>query len=142
MKNASKLFVFIILILFGACTKNNNITDLMPESDLKNIEKNKIIKKWKLNALVNISDQQKYLGAILELKGDGNFVITSNNGTTKQGSWNTENNYLVLSSTLFNNGGDPKYKILILNDNELSLQEYYTPGGKTAYLEYTFVISS
>jgi len=130
MKNGLKILVLVLFVAFG-CKK---------ESDDKQTTQNaQIVRKWKLVGLVNISDEQKYLNAILELKDNKEYIHTGNDDQIRsQGTWEIENDYLLLTNTLFNNGGEPKYNILKLDLDTLNLQEHYTLGGKDAYLEYHY----
>ena len=133
MKNALLIVMISILgILIFGCKKNDS-SNPISSTDL-------IVKQWKLVGLVNISDQQKYLNAVLEIKSNNNYIHTDNAGVIcSQGIWKIESDYLILASTLFGNGAEPKYKILKLDSDTLKLQQHYTLDSKDSYLEYHYI---
>jgi len=104
----------------------------IPSTDL-------FIRKWRLASVVNIGDEYKYVNAILDITSNHEFVHTYNDGITKrQGTWTFANDFLTLSTTLFNNGGTPVYKAYLCNTDSLILIEHYTLGGKDSYLEHHY----
>lgn len=123
----------IVLITLTSCEKEES--DKSEESNT-----NVIVNNWKLVGLINISDQDKYLDAVLEIENNGNYTHTDKNGIIRtQGLWSIESDYLIIDSTLFGNGAEPRYRILKQDADSLKLEQHYTLDNKDAYLEYHYI---
>jgi hypothetical protein len=96
--------------------------------------------KWDLNAVVNISDEDKYLHTTLSFAGTKSFSNIKQDGNTavSSGDWSIEGDSLKLTETIFHNGGTSTYFMNKLSADELVLFEHYTLGGKNAILEYHY----
>jgi hypothetical protein len=96
---------------------------------------------WRLYEVVNISDENKYLNAVLELGSDKKYKLISNAGTlVGQGSWEHEQDTLQLDFWLFENtGGVGRYGVSRSDNNSMTLKQRYTLDNKNAVIEYLFV---
>lgn len=133
IKKTIYLFLFIGL-LFISCKKENTTTSEPTQEET-------ITRKWKLNGLVNISDEQKYLNSVLEFKSTKIYINIENTGDTDcTGTWEIENDSLILTNGIFQSGQNIHYKLLILNSGALKIQEHYILDQKDTTLEYHYVI--
>jgi hypothetical protein len=96
---------------------------------------------WRLDQVVNISDEDKYLNALLELGSDEKYKLFSNTGSLiAQGSWEQEQDTIQLNVWLFETtGGVGRYGVSKSGDNSMTLKQRYTLDNKDAVLEYLFV---
>ena len=124
------MLVMVLLISVTGCNDEN-------ENQIKAQEP--INGNWKLVQVANISDEQKYLNSILSIESNDDYTFLDNDGNIiDHGNWRIEGDYLFLESPFFDNGGEPKYRLMNLSSENLSLEEHYTLDNKNAYLEYHF----
>ena len=132
MKKLNVLFAFFIISTFIRCTEEE------VASTKKDIDPAATVSAtWKLAGLVNISDEDKYLNSILDLKTTKEYTLTNNDGVTIT-SGTAE--YTTASTISLNHGLFEDYpvelEIIKLSSTELWLKEHYTLDNKDAYLEY------
>ncbi len=132
MKNKGNILnVIVLLVLFISCSKEEE--PLTPNIDL-------LPGIWQLTEIVNISDEDKYLNTVLELKETYKYSNTEPSGELiTSGKWEylNEQETLELSSGIFI-AFATAYQIKTINSETLILEEHYTLGGKDAYLEYHY----
>lgn len=137
--------IFLSLLLAGtamaamsSCKKNDDSSG-RTESTTPLTTEQKLERKWKLTDFVNISDEEKYLNALLELKADQSYSNTGNDQVkVKSGKWSVVPDSLFLDSGLFSSGDASRFRITLLNESSLNLSEHYTKDGKDAIIEYHY----
>lgn len=131
MKTVRMIVGLLVMSLsFMACEKDAN----------EHEEAKTIIGEWKLTALVNISDQHKYLDRILEFDNHVYRSKEADGELRAESKWSldAEEETLILHNGIFGNDEAIEYRIMELTDTSLKLERHYTLDNKNAYLEYHF----
>lgn len=158
MKRISMLLAVVVAIGLWRCTENNITLQSKSSTMLKESQAGKdgnmvdsnapLPATWLLTSVEGLSDQEKYLGALLTILSDNTYTITSNTGKVVAGTYTrTGNDRITLGKGIFEGfaydpdkgqlEGEPvDYSIVNLNSSLLQLEQHYTLDNKNGYVEY------